>query len=191
MNDEKKLRFCEKCYLSLQFNNCPTKVAYKIPGREIGEMPSVIFIGDKPSSVDVRLKTPFSGRNNNIISKYINDYFLTKYSHQTNLIKCSCIEPSDEYANNCVNILIRELQILKPRIIVPIGTYVYQYLTDNKNKSMKRVVNKPTAFANSIMIPIYSPSYIKKEDLYQEYDKSFDIISDIFSKLCKEYKTYK
>lgn len=174
---------CKNCYLSLSYNNCPSRIA--------DVKKSIIFIGDKPSSVDTKVGIPFQGRNNKIITQYINDFKLETWSSTTNLIKCYCIEPNLNYADKCINILIEEIKKSKPLIIVPIGSFVYKRLNDLITCNMKRVVNKPTRYANSIMIPIYSPSYIKKENIYNEYDKSFDLISDIFAELCIDYKIYR
>ena len=56
---------------------------------------------------------------------------------------------------------------------------------------MKNEVNKPKAYANTIMIPIYDCAYINKNKCYEEYDKSFAIISDILAKRDIKYKEWK
>lgn len=41
------------------------------------------------------------------------------------------------------------------------------------------------------MIPIYDCAYINKNKCYEEYDKSFAIISDILAKRDIKYKEWK
>ena len=56
---------------------------------------------------------------------------------------------------------------------------------------MASVVNKPVRFNDAILIPIYSPAYIMRNKCYSEYVKSFNLISNIFAELCKEYRYYR
>ena len=75
--------------------------------------------------------------------------------------------------------------------LVAVGQFVYQFLKEEKYKSMASVVNKPVRFNDAILIPIYSPAYIMRNKCYSEYVKSFNLISDIFAELCKEYRYYR
>lgn len=177
---------CEKCYLSIA-NRC-------MAGRGADYTPTpkrnVMFIGDAPTITDYKTNSLFSGRSNKLVSQFIEDYKLTAWSVKSNLIQCVCAEPNEYYADKCYPYLIRDLKLYNPVIIVAVGQFVYQFLKEEKYKSMASVVNKVMTFNNAIFIPIYSPAYITKNKCYFEYVKSFELISNIFSELCKEYRYY-
>lgn len=191
----RKHNACKSCYLSLAYKHCPSSVAASVineqPGRKNGDAKFILFLSDKPSSIDIRVRKPFEGRTNGIITQYINDYDLTHWATKDHMIKCYCIEPTSEYAGNCIKILIESFKKHRPTIIVPIGSFVYKTLMDLEHVNMKRVVNKVSSFGGVLMIPIYSPAYIKKENAYNEYDKSFNLISRVFSDMCRDYRIAK
>ena len=157
---------CERCYLSIANR--------RIPGGGAGCTPTlrctVMFVGDTPT---------------------ITDYKLTAWTIKSTLIQCVCAEPTEHYAETCYPNFIATIRKYKPIIIVAVGQFVYQFLKEEKYKSMASVVNKPVRFNDAILIPIYSPAYIMRNKCYSEYVKSFNLISDIFAELCKEYRYYR
>lgn len=166
---------CQNCYLSLFARECP--------GRGAKGMKPIIFIADSPTISDVKNNDVFTGRSNKLLREYINNYKLDYYSHLTNIIRCYCTETMDYYANKCKPNVINDIKLIKPTLIIPVGGFAYKQLKDVEYYNMKHIVNKPIAYANSIMIPIYSPAYIIKNKTFEEYDKSFKLISDIYAKL--------
>ena len=178
---------CDSCYLSIFNRSTPDRAG----GWSPTSTKSILFIGDSAGMVDCNNQTIFEGRVTKIVTEYINKYKLNSWSNKTFLIKCYCIEPTEHYADKCYNHIINIIQKTKPSIIVPIGSFVYKFLKDAKSVSMVKVVNKPIKYNNSILLPIYSPAYIIKTKEFEEYDKSFKLISDMFADICKEYRWIK
>lgn len=178
---------CERCYLSIANR--------RIPGGGAGCTPTlrrtIMFVGDTPTITDYKTQTIFNGRSTKIVSQFINDYKLTAWTIKSTLIQCVCAEPTEHYAETCYPNFIATIRKYKPTIIVAVGQFVYQFLKEEKYKSMASVVNKPVRFNDAILIPIYSPTYIMRNKCYSEYVKSFNLISDIFAELCKEYRYYR
>lgn len=178
---------CERCYLSIANR--------RISGGGAGCTPTlrrtIMFVGDTPTITDYKTQTVFNGRSTKIVSQFINDYKLTAWTIKSTLIQCVCAEPTEHYAETCYPNFIATIRKYKPTIIVAVGQFVYQFLKEEKYKSMASVVNKPVRFNDAILIPIYSPAYIMRNKCYSEYVKSFNLISDIFAELCKEYRYYR
>jgi uracil-DNA glycosylase family 4 len=178
---------CERCYLSIANR--------RIPGGGAGCTPTlrrtIMFVGDTPTITDYKTQTIFNGRSTKIVSQFINDYKLTAWTIKSTLIQCVCAEPTEHYAETCYPNFIATIRKYKPTIIVAVGQFVYQFLKEEKYKSMASVVNKPVRFNDAILVPIYSPAYIMRNKCYSEYVKSFNLISDIFAELCKEYRYYR
>ena len=178
---------CERCYLSLRHQ--------RTAGRGVGcthtTRASIMFIDDIATISDYKQNDIFVGRSTKILNKFIDDYKLSHWSYKTHLIKCVCQEAHTDYADKCFAYLIDEIHKVQPKIIITIGSFVYRYLKDENTRNMKNVVNKLTTFNNSILIPIYSPSYIIRNGCYDEYVKSFTLISDVFADICREYNWVK
>ena len=178
---------CTNCYLSLR----QTKTAGRGVGLTPALTPTILFIGDCPSILDYKNQKPFTGRNSKILTEFIETYKLSSWSYVTNIIKCVCPEPTIYYAETCYPHLIKTINNLKPVLIIAVGSFAYKFLKDDNTRNMKHVVNKLTTFNNSLFLPIYSPSYIHKAKAYHEYTKSFELISNVFADICKEYRWIK
>lgn len=178
---------CERCYLSI--------ANLRVPGREGGWSPApapcLMFIGDVPTISDYKTQTLFNGRSTKLLSKYIDDYSLTYWTIKRTLIRCVCAEPNEYYADKCYPNIVADINRFNPIIIVAVGQFVYRFLKEDKTINMANVVNKVMRFNNAIFIPIYSPTYVIRNQCYSEYVKSFGLISDIFAELCKSYKYYR
>ena len=178
---------CQNCYLTIKNR--------RTAGRGVGQTPTltptILFIGDCPSVLDYKNQQPFTGRNSKILTEYILKYKLGLWSYVTNIIQCNCPEPNNDYAEKCFPNLIETIRTVKPVLIIAVGTFAYRFLKEDNTRSMKHVVNKITTFNNSLLLPIYSPSYITKSKNFSEYDKSFKLISNIFADICKEYRWIK
>jgi uracil-DNA glycosylase family 4 len=178
---------CSSCYRSLINNRMHGIMAT----RARGVPKSICFIGAAPSTLDIKIGEPFTGRNNILLRQAITLYKLDEWSYLTYLVKCYGTDNEKLYIKNCIHYLIEEIKAINPLIIVPLGSTVLKALTENNNIIMKNEVNKPRAYANTIMIPIYDCAYINKNKCYEEYDKSFAIISDILAKRDIKYKEWK
>lgn len=178
---------CDNCYLSLRH----TKTAGRGVGCTPALTPTILFIGDCPSQLECKNQKPFTGRVSKLVTEFIDTYKLSSWSYATHIIKCVCPEPNEHYAETCYPHLIKTIQNIKPVLIVAVGAFAYRFLKDDKYRSMSKVVNKLTTFNNTLFLPIYSPSYINKTKSYNEYTKSFKLISDIFADICKEYRWIK
>lgn len=178
---------CDKCYLSI-FNK-------RTAGRGEGCTPtpakSILFISESPTITDIKNNDLLTGRSTKLLSQFIEDYKLTYWTRKTTLIQCYCPRFEEIYAEKCFPNLVKTIQEIKPTIIVAVGKSVYKFLKDENNINMKRVVNKVSIYSNSILIPIYNPVKIIRDKCQSEYVKSFQLISNIFSDVCREYKWIK
>ena len=180
-------QLCAKCYRTLRNSIVHGMLADR--GEESQSL--ICFIGDVSTPLDIKYNMPFSGKTNILLREVIDCYKLTSFSYLTYLIKCNGSDNDERYVKHCLPHLITEIKRLNPSIIVPVGSFVLKTLTEKNHIIMKNEVNKPRVFANSIMIPIYSPTYIAKNNCYDEYDISFSLISDLFAKINHYYNIYR
>jgi len=100
--------------------------------------------------------------------------------YKTNLVKCAPLNsenkiryPTHKEITSCVPNFKTELDIIKPKIIVPTGKLVTNFLSDYFGVSLKKYT--PTTIKDFIIIPIDHPSYLM---IYKrrEIDKYKEII---------------
>ena len=136
---------------------------------------NVLFIGDEPSISEDETGSFYSGRAGalltqmieNVLNVSINDVYIT------NLVKCKTSHNvvDEEFANSCRAYLLKQIEIIKPKLIVSLGEVSFSYLTnsdDSFSKNRGQVLN----YNGLDIIPIYHPSFLlrnptsKKEAYY-------------------------
>lgn len=178
---------CCNCLLSLRDWYCPR---WGRGWRDTGSR-LILFINDIPGVTEYRSQVHYSGRNTSILNTYIDKFKLTEYCAKTHLIKCYATKAERKYADKCVKNIIQDIKDLNPILIVTCGKLVYETLTDREVFNMNHIVNKPIKFANSVLFPIFHPSYVKRSNKPEEYEKSFTLISDMFAKVNESYSLFK
>ena len=119
---------CERCQLS---DNCKQVV--------MGEGSinnKVMFIGEGPGSDEDRLGKPFVGRAGKLLDKIFSAAGIKrKEVYITNIVKCRPPNnriPSINEAKACMPILKSEIELIDPKVIVPLGSTSLKYLVDKK-----------------------------------------------------------
>ena len=82
--------------------------------------------------------------------------------YTTNLVKCrGTKEASFQNFESCNCYLLKQIDIIKPKIIVAVGERVYDYLLKNSGDFLKNR-GKVLSFNSTILVPIFSPLYLLK-----------------------------
>jgi len=157
---QKECLECRKCSIGGQIiNNHPSNVFSNMNPTPI------MVIGQNPGKEETEQHEPFvgvSGKNfNQIMEKTIglkrNKFYIS------NCIRCytpSNRQPTPEELENCQTFLIREMQIVKPVIIITLGAHALKQLTGLK-EIMKH--HGQTVFSNKFqqnVFPMIHPSPI-------------------------------
>lgn len=153
----------EKLYK--EYNNCKACVLCETRNNIVfgdGDTKSkVIFIGEAPGKTEDLKGKPFIGLAGNLLSNYFvfsemnrEDYYIT------NIVKCRPPQnrnPRAEEIKNCKKILDAQLDIMQPKIIVPLGLFATKFfLKQNKNMGDLR----GTLFEKEgiLILPMYHPA---------------------------------
>lgn len=146
---------CTRCNLH------KTKKNY-VPGE--GRMrPDILFIGEGPGETEDNFGKPFIGNAGQLLDKVIErmgyrreDIFIA------NIVKCrppGNREPSRDEADACLPFLIRQIEILKPKVIVCLGRSAMNFLLNSEYSIMEKR-GQLFDFKGIPLIPTYHPSYI-------------------------------
>ena len=158
---------CRKCRLH------ESKTHY-VPG-EGSTHPDIIFIGEGPGQTEDQFGRPFIGNAGQLLDKIIekmgyhrDDVFIG------NVVKCrppNNREPAADEVEACLPFLLRQIELLAPKIIVCLGKVALNNLLGTSH-SMGRIRGQRLSFNNIPLIPTYHPSYILHKKLKEEISQA-------------------
>lgn len=126
---------CQKCPLAQTRNHVVFGAG--VPNAE------VVFIGEGPGENEDLQGQPFVGRGGTLLDKYLQavDLSREKNIYITNMVKCRPPQNRDPHPDevaNCIGYLSRQLEIIKPKIIVCLGRIAANALIEKGFKVTKQ-----------------------------------------------------
>ena len=154
---------CKKCSLYKTRN-------YPVIGEGNHEA-KIMFVGEAPGLQEDRTGRPFCGAAGKILDELLNSIGLKREEvYISNLLKCrppQNRDPQKEEITSCAPYLERQIEIIGPRIICPLGRYSMKFLMEKfglKNeiqpisKIHGKVFEVKNLFWNIKIIPLYHPA---------------------------------
>ena len=122
-----------------------------------------MFIGESPEEHEEEQGMPFVGNAGLLFTEMIRAIGLTKEEiFITNILKCrppSNREPHTDEIKSCNDYLIRQQQLIKPKIIVALGHIAAQTLLKT-DKPLAKLRGKTGYFNHTPVVVIYHPAYL-------------------------------
>ena len=153
---EKQAIECHLCDLS----KSRTKVVFG----EGNTNADLMFVGDAPSNSDDSSGKVFTGRSGEVLTKMIENVLglSRKDVYITNVLKCraqNTLNPSPAHAHTCHPYLLKQIELIKPKLVVAFGETAYHYLTgdDSEISQVRGNLHKQDAYT---VIPTYHPNYL-------------------------------
>lgn len=132
----------------------------------------IMLIGEGPGANEDRLGHPFVGRAGKLLNKILKAVDLKREDlYITNVIKCrppGNRVPKQEEFNACVSILMAEIEIIKPKVIVTMGSTATKYLINPKN-SITKIRGKWLQRGNIYFLPTFHPAYLLRNEKMKKY----------------------
>lgn len=147
---------CRKCPLHEGRTNA-------VPGEGSTEA-DLVFIGEAPGANEDRLGRPFVGRAGELLAKIITRGMkMTREEvYITNIVKCrppGNRDPLPGEIEQCRPYLLRQLEILRPRVICTLGRFAAQCLLQTK-APISRLRGKRCEYNGIPLIPTFHPAYL-------------------------------
>jgi len=176
---EKEIKMCEKCPLHKTRKNA-------VPG-EGGHRKRIMFIGEAPGRREDELGRPFVGTAGKFLDELLNSIGLGREDvYITNIVKCrppGNRDPTESEIKICSPYLDRQINILDPRIICPLGRFSAKYTLEKygfKMESISKVQGKIYRADKILILPMYHPAAaLYHQYLKQELRKSFNVLKNI------------
>lgn len=153
---KKQATECHLCDLSKHRN--------KVVFGEGNPQAKLMIVGDMPNDTDDSSGKIFTGRSGELLTKMIENVLGIKREdvYITNLLKCRALNtqaPSPAHAHTCHPYLLKEIELVKPSVILTMGELAYQYLCDDDtplSQARGNVQNRESY----TLIPTYHPNHL-------------------------------
>jgi len=169
---QKQAENCHLCELS--------KSRQKVVFGEGNPHADILFIGEAPGATEDSSGKPFVGRSGELLTKMIenvlgisrNDVYIT------NIVKCRPPNnqvPTPTQAHTCQPYLLKQIELIKPKLIVTLGATAYHYLTGDETgiTKIRGTIHQQNGYT---LIPTYHPSYLlrnpsAKKEVFEDLKK--------------------
>jgi uracil-DNA glycosylase len=92
----------------------------------------------------------------NVLALELQDVF---YTHGVKCKPLGTQVPSNSEIQSCKPYLFKQIELIKPKIIIALGEEIYRMLTNDKT-NFEQVRGQSIKFGDSIIIPIYHPAFL-------------------------------
>lgn len=123
---------------------------------------SVMFILDEPTTSEDELKSFYVGKSGEQLAKMIENVLPLKKEdvYITSLVKCKSLNGfSAAHFNSCSTYLYKQIELIKPKLIVTLGEKAFQFLC-NSNISFNQVRGQVQNFKEYNVLPTHSASFL-------------------------------
>ena len=153
-NIEDEILFCNKCPLG-KIRNKP------VPGEGNSKAP-IFIIGEAPGYEEDQAGKPFVGRSGKLLDKIFAACSFKRETHLFigNIIKCrppNNRTPNPDEVSSCIPYLLRQIELIDPKILVLLGASALTTLID-KNLKISKERGKWILQTNRWIMPVYHPS---------------------------------
>lgn len=146
----------------------------------------LMFVGEAPGSEEDIQGVPFVGRAGQLLTKIIEAIGLRREDvYIANVIKCrppANRNPEPDEVATCEPFLSQQIDIIRPRVIVALGTFAAHALlrTDAPISRIRGVVHE---YRGATLIPTFHPAYLlrspdRKRDVWEDMKKVRALLSE-------------
>jgi len=150
---------CTKCPLHENRTNVVFGMGY--PAADL------VFVGEAPGRDEDLQGKPFVGAAGQLLTKIINAIGLSRNEvYITNVVKCrppGNRNPKPEEIESCMPFLMRELEIIKPKVICALGSIAAHSLL-NTDQSITKIRGRFYEFGQSKLMPTFHPAYLLRNE---------------------------
>ena len=131
----------------------------------------IMFVGDVPLEIEDNAGAIFLGRGGEMLTAMIEK--VLKLSREkvyiTNLLKCHPLltkEVHESEFHTCKAYLFKEIELVKPKVIVTLGERAFHYLT-NDFTDLKEIRGRVIQKESYRIIPTYHPNFLLKNPSFK------------------------
>jgi len=144
----------------------------------------LMFVGEAPGEEEDKRGEPFVGRAGQLLTKIIEAIGLSREQvYIANVIKCrppGNRNPEPDEVAACEPFLFRQIDVIQPKVIVPLGKFAAQCLL-NTTEPITRLRGKTFEYRGTTLIPTFHPAYLlrnpsAKREVWEDMKKVRSIL---------------
>jgi uracil-DNA glycosylase len=147
---------CTRCRLHSQGR---TQIVFGVGNPQA----DLMFVGEAPGADEDVQGIPFVGRAGQLLTRIIEAIGLTRDDvYIANVIKCrppGNRNPEQDEVNTCEPFLYRQIDIIKPKVIVALGTFAAKALLQSTDP-ISRLRGRTYDYRGAKLIPTFHPAYL-------------------------------
>lgn len=126
---------------------------------------AVMFIGDNPGVNEDETGILFAGKSGELLAKMIENVLLIPKEevYVTTILKCKTPDnrvPTPEEVACCKPYVMQQIQTIKPKLIVALGSTAYHHLTGEYDTPIDQIRGSVLNFGEAKLIPTFHPSFL-------------------------------
>ena len=147
---------------------------------------NLMFVGEAPGADEDIQGIPFVGRAGQLLTKIIEAIGLTREDvYIANVIKCrppGNRNPEPDEVERCEPFLFRQIETIKPKVIVALGTFAAKALLKTQDP-ISRLRGRVYDFRGAKLIPTFHPAFLlrspeRKRDVWEDMKKVRAILQE-------------
>jgi len=123
----------------------------------------LMFVGEAPGEDEDKKGEPFVGRAGQLLTKIIEAIGMTRDQvYIANVIKCrppNNRNPEPDEVATCEPFLFRQIDVIQPRVIVPLGKFAAQCVLKTMDPITK-LRGRQFEYRGAVLIPTFHPAYL-------------------------------
>ena len=154
--DDTEVKGCTQCRLS----ETRTQTVFG----EGDPAAAIFFVGEGPGETEDQTGRPFVGRAGQLLDKMIAGMGLAR--EQVFIANvCKCRPPGNrvpalDEAAACMPYLVRQIEVVRPQVIVTLGLTAAKYMLGDNKLAMGRIRGQWHAWRGIRLMPTFHPSYV-------------------------------
>jgi DNA polymerase len=146
----------------------------------------LMFVGEAPGADEDIQGEPFVGKAGQLLTKIIEAIGLKREDvYIANVIKCrppGNRNPEPDEVAQCQPFLFRQVDIVKPKVIVALGKFAAQCLL-NTEAPISRIRGREYPYRDAVLIPTYHPAFLlrnpsAKRDVWEDMKRVRALLGD-------------
>ena len=134
----------------------------------------IMFVGEGPGAVEDEMGRPFVGKSGELLTKIIETTLELKREdvYIANIVKCRPPlnrVPSREEAQKCLPFLLKQIELVKPKIIITLGATSYQYLSGDETSAISKIRGEMIQFSEALLMPTFHPAFLLRNPSAKKY----------------------
>jgi DNA polymerase len=144
----------------------------------------LMFVGEAPGADEDLKGEPFVGRAGQLLTDIITAMKLTRADvYIANVIKCrppGNRNPEPDEVAQCEPFLFRQIDTIKPRVVVALGKFAAQCLLKT-DEPISRLRGREFTYRDAILMPTFHPAYLlrnpsSKRDVWKDMQRVMAIL---------------